>query len=301
VDQAETLRDIKRRTTGTDSGNLVKGKKEKARNPDIRVIAITSGKGGVGKTNIAANISYALSMRGKKTLLLDADTGLANIDVILGITPKYNLCHILTGEKTVAEAIVKGPGGMMILPASSGIQEITEMSGGQKLTLLDMLEDFDEDLDFMLIDTGAGIAGNVMFFNMCASEIIVVVSPEPTSLTDAYALIKVLYKSHAAKRFMVLVNMSRDASEASAVYRRLSKAVEHFLKLSVEYLGFIPFDESVKQVIKRQHLLMEVFPSSKASVHIAKIAELLSRQKTTTCNPGTIKFFNRAIINNYDR
>lgn len=301
MNQAETLRDIKRRTTGMENSNLIKGKKEKAKNSDIRVIAVTSGKGGVGKTNIAANISYALSMRGKKTLLLDADTGLANVDVILGITPKYNLCHILAGEKTVAETIIKGPGGMMILPASSGIQEMAEMSRGQKLTLLDMLEDFNEDLDFMLIDTAGGIAGNVMFFNMCASEIIVVVSPEPTSLTDAYALIKVLYKSQAAKRFMILVNMAKDEGEASAVYLRLSKAIEHFLELSVEYIGFIPFDESVKEVIKKQHLLMEVFPSSKASGHIDKIAERLYRQKTTTCNPGTIKFFNRAIVSDYDR
>ncbi len=301
MDQAKTLRDIKVRTTGMGNGDLIKEKRVKGRNSDIRVIAVTSGKGGVGKTNIAANISYALSMKGKKTLLLDADTGLANVDVILGITPTYNLCHVLAGEKTVAETIVKGPGGMMILPASSGIQEMVEMSRGQKFTLLDVLEDFDENLDFMLIDTGAGIAGNVMFFNMCASEIIVVVSPEPTSLTDAYALIKILYKSQAAQRFMILVNMALNADEASAVYRRLSKAIEHFLELSVEYIGFIPFDESVKEVIKKQHLLMEVFPSSKASGHIGKIAERLSRQMTTTCNSGTIKFFNRAIINNYDR
>ncbi|TFG90592.1 MAG: MinD/ParA family protein, partial [Syntrophobacterales bacterium] len=162
------------------------------RNRAIRVVSITSGKGGVGKTNIAANMAYILSKMGKKVLLVDADAGLANVDVVLGITSEYNLQHVLSGEKRLPDVIVEAPGGFKILPAASGIQSMAELSKGQKLTLLEELNDLNEDLDFVLIDTAAGIAGNVMYFNMVANEIIVVVTPDPTSLTDAYALIKVM-------------------------------------------------------------------------------------------------------------
>jgi len=181
----------------------------------VRVIAITSGKGGVGKTNVAANLAYHLSQMRKKTLILDADMGLANIDVILGIAPKYNLYHVLRGEKALADVIVDGPGGMKILPATSGIPEMAELSRGEKLALIDELDGLGSDLDFMLIDTAAGIAGNVIYFNVAAREIIVVVSPEPTSITDAYALIKILYNNHGEKRFMLLVNIAKNSNEAS--------------------------------------------------------------------------------------
>ncbi len=299
MDQAEILRDMKRMEERMDNDDSRSA--QAVRNVDTRVVAITSGKGGVGKTNIAANLSYLLAAEGKRILLLDADAGLANVDVILGITPQYNLCHVLRGEKSIEETIVSGPGGMMILPAASGIQEMADLSRGQKLTLLDTLDCFEEPLDFMVIDTGAGIAGNVIYFNKCADEIIVVVSPEPTSLTDAYALIKVLYQSKAARRFMILVNMVRDREEAKAVHRRLSNAIDHFLNLTVEYLGYIPFDENVRRSIKEQRLIVELFPTSAASRHIVSIARKLLQEKSVTSDNGTIKFFNRAIIGNNER
>ncbi len=299
MDQAEILRDMKRmeeRMNNDDSKSV-----RTELNAGTRVVAITSGKGGVGKTNIAANLTYLLATQGKQALLLDADVGLANVDVILGITPQYNLCHILRGEKNIDETIVKGPGGMMILPAASGIQEMTDLSRGQKLTLLDTLDGFEKQLDFMVIDTGAGIAGNVIYFNMCADEIIVVVSPEPTSLTDAYALIKVLYQRQAVRRFMILVNMVRDGREAKAVHQRLSNAVDHFLNLTVEYLGFIPFDENVRRSVKEQRLIVELFPTSAASRHIIDITHKILNEKTVMSDNGTIKFFKRAVIGGNDR
>jgi flagellar biosynthesis protein FlhG len=298
VDQAQVLREIKKTESGMFTTNSTAEREDRYSN--TRVVAITSGKGGVGKTNVAANIAYILTARGKKVLLLDADAGLANVDVILGITPQYNLCHVLQGERTLAETIVRGPGGIMILPAASGIQEMTELSRGHKLTLLDTLGDLDEEIDFMFIDTGAGIAGNVMYFNMCAKEIIVVVSPEPTSLTDAYALIKILYQNQAARRFMILVNMVKDSNEARRVHRRLSNAVDHFLNLSIEYLGFIPFDENVRRAVKEQRVLVELFPSSKASRQIVAIADRLYRETTVESENGAIKFFNKTIIGRND-
>ena len=299
MDQAEILRDMKRmeeRMNNDDSRSV-----RTELNAETRVIAITSGKGGVGKTNIAANLTYLLAAEGKRALLLDADAGLANVDVILGITPKYNLCHVLRGEKSIDETIVLGPGGMMILPAASGIQEMTDLTRGQKLALLDTLDGFEKRLDFMVVDTGAGIAGNVIYFNMCADEIIVVVSPEPTSLTDAYALIKVLYQRQAVQRFMILVNMVRDGGEAKAVHRRLSNAVDHFLNLTVEYLGFIPFDENVHRSVKEQRLIVELFPTSKASRHIVDITQKILNVKSVSSDNGTIKFFKRAVISGNDR
>ena len=289
MDQAVALREIRRKEVFP----IIKQKKY---NGSIRVISVTSGKGGVGKTNITANLAYILSRMGKRILLLDADAGLANIDVILGITPKYNLYHVLCGEKTLSEAVVQGPGGMKILPAASGIKEMAELSKGQKFTLLEELEGMDEDFDFMLIDTAAGITDNVMYFNMAAGEIIVVVSSEPTSLTDAYALIKILYQNYAAKRFMLLVNMVIDENEARAVYARLSNATNHFLDLPIEYLGYLPHDKNIPKAVNKQKLLAELFSNSRAIKSLSKISEELCRRQPEDCENGTIKFFDRSII-----
>ena len=288
MDQAGALREMKMNMMPTAI-------RQKMHNGNTRVIAVTSGKGGVGKTNITANFAYILSKMGKRILLLDADAGLANIDVILGITPKYNLRHVLRGEKTVSEAVVEGPGGVRILPAASGIPEMVELSKGQKFTLLEELEGLDEDFDFMLIDTAAGIAGNVMYFNMAAREIIVVASPEPTSLTDAYALIKVLYQGYAARQFMLLVNMVGDSNEAGGVYTRLSNATNHFLDLPIEYLGYIPNDRNVPKAVKKQRLLAEAFPDSKATKSMSQVVEKLCRKQPEGYEDGTIKFFGRSL------
>jgi len=288
VDQAGVLREMK-------TGRMPPTIRQKRHN--TRVIAVTSGKGGVGKTNITANFAYLLSKMGQRTLLLDADVGLANIDVILGITPRYNLHHVLSGEKKLSEAVAEGPGGVKILPAASGISEMTELSKGQKFTLLEELDGLDEDFDFMLIDTAAGIAGNVMYFNMAAGEIIVVVSPEPTSLTDAYALIKVLYQGYAARRFTLLVNMAKDSSEAEGVYERLNNATNHFLDLPIEYLGYILHDPNVTKAVRKQRLLAEAFPDSKAVKNMFKIVRELCRKQPKDYEDGTIKFFDRSTIN----
>lgn len=287
MDQAGALREIKGKV-------MPQTVERKIYNSNTRVIAITSGKGGVGKTNITANFAYVFAKMGKRILLLDADTGLANIDVILGITPKYNLCHVLSGEKTLSEAVVEGPGGIKILPASSGIQGMANLSKGQKLTLLEEMDGLDEDFDFMLIDTAAGISDNVMYFNMVAREIIVVVSPEPTSLTDAYALIKILYQSYKTRRFMLLVNMARDSNEAVVVYTRLSNATNHFLGLPIEYLGCIPYDQNVSKAVRKQKLLAEIFSDSKASESMSKIIEKLCMKQPKDYENGTIKFFGRS-------
>lgn len=266
----------------------------------VRVIAITSGKGGVGKTNIAANLAYLLSHMKQKTLILDADMGLANIDLILGLTPRYNLYHVLSGERSLTETIIHGPGGIMILPSASGILEMADLSRGQKLTLIDELNTLDEDLDFMFIDTAAGIAGNVMYFNAAAGEIIVVASSEPTSLTDAYALIKVLYQRHRKKRFRLLVNMVKSPAEAKEVYRKLSQATDHFLNLTIEYLGYIVHDEKLSDAVKQQRALAEIYPHSPASKCLLAVAEKLCREKPENDGDGNMQFFWETITDRHN-
>ncbi len=300
MDQAAVLRIM----NGTNKGVRAMGAKVEQRDKivgdkkkeNIRVIAITSGKGGVGKTHITANLAYILSRMRRKALIFDADMGLANIDVILGLSPKYNMHHVLLGEKSLQEVMVSGPGGIKILPAASGIQEMAELSKGQKLSLMDELNDLNDGFDFMFIDTAAGITGNVLYFNMAAKEIIVVVSPEPTSLTDAYALIKILYNGHGEKRIMLIVNMVKNSQEAGEVFMKLSKATEHFLDLSVEYLGFIMHDEKVSDAVRQQKIFAEIYPNSPASKCLSSIARKICRDKPEKYNLGSMKFFSRAII-----
>jgi flagellar biosynthesis protein FlhG len=298
ADQAANLRELRKKEKNivVRSDTLIKPRGYSIREQGIRVISVTSGKGGVGKTNISANLAYLLSHRGKKALVLDADAGLANIDVILGINSQYNLYHVLKGEKSLSEAVIEGPGGIKILPSASGIPEMTDLSRGQKLTLIDELNALNEALDFMIIDTGAGISSNVMYFNMVAKEIIVVTSPEPTALTDAYALIKVLYQRHAKKRFRLLVNMVSNSSEAKEIYERMSQATDHFLNLTIEYLGYILLDEKVKDAIRQQKAFAELFPNSPATKCLDKIADKLCSETQEEDDTGSINFFWDSII-----
>ncbi|MEK7773404.1 MAG: MinD/ParA family protein, partial [Deltaproteobacteria bacterium] len=230
MDQAMTLRAM------AEGGGVMSDR------PATRVIAVSSGKGGVGKTNSVANLAVAFARMGKKVLLLDADLGLGNLDILLGLTPKYNIGHLLRGERTMGEVIVKGPFGIMILPASSGVQELTSLSPEERLSLASHLEGMGLYVDIMFIDTGAGISSNVLFFNMSAQEIIVVVSPEPTSLTDAYALMKVLLHKHGERAFKLLVNNVRTKKEGVEVYRKISLVAERFLNISVDYIGCVLYD-----------------------------------------------------------
>ncbi len=295
ADQAATLREIKKRSN-PHAGVRSKSDVVIVPRHDVRVISVTSGKGGVGRTNIAANLAYLIAAQKKKTLVLDADVGLANIDVILGINPRYNLSHVLKGERTLSEILVQGPGGIKILPSASGIPEMTELSRGQKLTLIDEFNTLSDSVDIMMIDTGAGISSNVMYFNMAAKEIIVVTTPEPTAMTNAYALIKVLYQRHAKRRFRLIVNMVRDASEAKDIYARLSNATDHFLNLTIEYLGYIVLDEKVKEAVRQQTAVAELYPQCPAVRCLAKIAKKISTETMEEYENGSIKFFWENII-----
>lgn len=263
-----------------------------------RVIAVTSGKGGVGKSNIVVNLGIVLTRLGQKVLIVDADLGLSNIDILLGLTPRFNINDVFSRQKTLAEVIIDGPGGMKILPASSGIQEMAELDGAQKLFLLNELDNYSEALDVVLIDTGAGISSNVLYFNIAAQERIVVANHEPTAITDAYALIKVLATNYAEKKFKLLINSSSQPKGAEAVYRNLVKVADRFLggEISIDYLGFIPQDEAIPKAVLKQQAVVELFPRSLASRGFARLAQKLVEGEPEEVLNGNIKFFWRRLV-----
>ncbi|MBI5328538.1 MAG: MinD/ParA family protein [Deltaproteobacteria bacterium] len=240
-----------------------------------KVIAITSGKGGVGKTNVVANLAVSFAMMGKKVFVLDADLGLGNLDILLGLAPRFTLAHVLNGVKKIDDVIVNGPKGIRILPAASGIQELTHLGTEEKVNLFGQIESLGDSIDIMLIDTAAGISQNVLFFNMVSNEIIVVASPEPTSVIDAYALMKVLHLRHGEKRFKLLVNFAKNKSEGLEVYKNLSMVAGRYLNISIDYLGFIPLDENLPKAVREQKAIVEIFPDSKSAKAFNDMAKVV--------------------------
>ncbi len=262
----------------------------------VRVIAVSSGKGGVGKSNVVINLSLALDRMGLRVLIMDADLGLANIDVLLGLTPKYNMNHVLGGQKELEEVLIDGPGRVKIMPASSGVQELTRLTDDQKMLFLELLDNMETDIDALLIDTGAGISDTVLYFNLAAHERIIVVTPEPTSLTDAYALIKVLYSKHGERHFGILVNSATEESTGKSIFAKLSKVADHFLDgLSLNYLGTVPHDKSVTRSVLQQRPLLEAFPEAPAARAFVQVAENIWRTPPNF-NQGAIQFFWKRLL-----
>ncbi len=278
---------MKARNCGCASGSGA----QTVRKASTRVIAVTSGKGGVGKTNIVANLGYSFARMGQKVLILDADLGLGNLDVLLGLAPKYNLSHVFMGEKSVGEIIVEGPGNMLILPASSGIQELTHLTPEQKVQILSELDGVIDSVDLLLIDTAAGISSNVMDFNVTAQEIIVVVSPEPTAITDAYALMKVLSLKYAEKCCKVIVNLAGTTQQGREVFRQLNLVTERFLDMTVDYLGSVLFDAKITKGVKQQKLVSDLYPDTRASKCFEDLARKIFSQPPTNVPKGDSNFF----------
>lgn len=291
---AEELRAMNeiRREKRSLSDNFGRERKEGELRHRPRVISVGSGKGGVGKTNVVANLAFAFTILGKKVLVFDADLGLANIDVLLGLTPRYTIQHLLNRQKNVFEILTHGPGGMSILPASSGVLELADLDESQKIFLLDEMDLIAEMVDIMLIDTGAGISSNVLYFNLAAEESIVVITPEPTSIADAYALISALSTKHKKEHFTILINSAQDAQEAKEAFKKLSMVVDRCLEsISVDYLGFVPFDEKLPIAVKHQRPVLEIYPQALASRSFMEIAKILVEKPVPKRTDGHVHFF----------
>ena len=291
MDQAANLREIVK----NESGKVHKLRTKETSIPRVSspmVFAITSGKGGVGKTNIVGNLAITYQKMNKKVLIFDADLGLANIDIIFGINPKYTIENVIKGEKELSQIITKGPEGVAIIPASSGVQELSHLTEGHKINLLNEFDLLNNMYDVLLIDTGAGISSNVLYFNLAAQERIVVVTPEPTSITDAYALIKVMFKQHGIKDFILLMNMVRNESEALSVFKHLSRVIEKFMgSISLDYAGYIPYDKHIHEAVSRREPVTCCYPQSASSQSFKKLAEYLLQHSNGKHHDGSIKFF----------
>ena len=280
-DQATTLRSLNQ---AADSGHAT------------RVLSVTSGKGGVGKTAVVANLAVLLSRMGQRVLILDADLGLANIDVVFGLAPNHNLNHFFSGEQTLEAILVEGPEGIRILPAGSGVQRFTRLDSEQKMQLLEALDGMHSEFDFVLIDTEAGISENVTYFNTAAQEILVVTTPEPTAITDAYALMKLLSNQFHEKHFNLIVNFIRNEEEALDVYRKLTMVANRYLDIAIDYIGSIPRDKLMVEAIRRQQVLVQLFPECRTSQAFEALARTVLQEPHAAEPKGSIQFFWRRLL-----
>ncbi|MFT5313663.1 MAG: flagellar biosynthesis protein FlhG [Paraglaciecola sp.] len=262
----------------------------------IKVIAVTGGKGGVGKTNVTLNTAISLAQQGKRVMVLDADLGLANVDVLLGLRVEKNLSHVLSGECTLDDVLVEGPYGIKIAPASSGSQSMTELTTVEHAGLIRAFSELHTKIDILIVDTAAGISDMVLSFSRASQDIVMVVCDEPTSLTDAYALIKILNKEHGVFRFKIVANMVRSPREGQELFSKLNKVTDRFLDVALELVATIPFDENVRKSVRKQKAIVEAYPGSPAAVAIRSLAQQVTDWPVPTQPGGHLEFFLEQLI-----
>jgi flagellar biosynthesis protein FlhG len=261
-----------------------------------RVICISSGKGGVGKTLTTVNLGLALTKQGHRVMLLDADLGLANINIMLGFKPVATLHDVLAGKSSLKDIIVSCAQGFDVIPAASGISEMTRLGEHERISLLEGFEDFALEYDFLIVDTAAGIGENVLYFNAAAQQRIVVVDPEPTSITDAYALIKVVSTKYNIKEFDVVVNQTPTGDDGRSTFAKLAAATDRFLPVRLRFLGSVAADSSVREAIIKQTPLLELYPGTKASRDILRLAKKIEEDDFRALPSGGIQFFFRSLL-----
>lgn len=262
----------------------------------VQVIAVTGGKGGVGKTNVSVNLALALAELGRRVVLLDADLGLANVDVLLGLTTKRTLADVIAGECDLRDVLIQGPGGIRIVPAASGTQSMVQLSSLQHSGLIQAFSDIGDDIDVLIIDTAAGIGDGVVSFVRAAQEVLLVVTDEPTSITDAYALIKLLNRDYGISRFRVLANMTHAPQEGRNLFAKLAKVTERFLDVALQYVGAVPYDESVRKAVQKQRAVYEAYPRAKSSLAFKAIAQKVDTWPLPATPRGHLEFFVERLI-----
>ncbi len=261
----------------------------------MKSITVASGKGGVGKTSFVINLSIALSSLNKKVLVFDADISLANIDVMLGLSPKYDIRHVINGSKELKDVVYSTQYKFDFIPGGSGIYELSRLNLDQKIVLKEQMEEVLKGYDFLIFDNAAGISDNVLFFNALAEERIFLCTPEPTSIADVYALIKVSYRKYNLKRFFLVVTMTKDKEEGRSVYRQLIQVLKKFMpEVSLSYLGCVENDECVKKAIRAQKPYFVMCPDGKASSNLKEIAlKLLKLERESEKEPKIFENFVR--------
>lgn len=262
----------------------------------VRVLAVTGGKGGVGKTNVAVNLGVALARNGKKVMILDADLGMANIDIMLGLHPAANLHHVIKGERTLEEIMVEGPEGIKIIPAASGIKDMAGLSPMIHAGLIQAFSELTQEIDTLIVDTAAGISDSVTSFTSAAQEIVVVACDEPASITAAYAIIKLLSREHGIFRFRVLANMANGAQHGREIYNKILEVTDRFLDVALDYIGYVPQDELLLKSVKKQRAVVDAFPRSKSAQAFMTLAEKAVKWPLPAAASGHLEFFLERLI-----
>jgi flagellar biosynthesis protein FlhG len=262
----------------------------------VKVIAITSGKGGVGKTNVSVNLAVAMSEAGKRVMLMDADLGLANVDVLLGLHPERNLSHVIDGERSLEEIILEGPSGVMVVPAASGVKRLSELSTMENAGLIRAFSELNHDVDTLIIDTAAGINESVTSFSRAAQEVVVVVCDEPASITDAYALIKVLSLDYGITHVRVLANQANSAQEGRELFNKISRVTDRYLDVTLEFMGVVPHDDYLKKAVRKQRAVVQAYPRSRASMAFKNLAQKTDKWPVPSAAGGHLEFFVERLI-----
>jgi flagellar biosynthesis protein FlhG len=300
-DQAEKLRAIINNLKKRDSDKAIINKDENENyiGKRTKIITITSGKGGVGKSNITVNLAIALRELGNRVIVIDADFGLANIDILFGMIPKYTLVDVIENNKNILEVLSEDPGSKVkFISGGSGVERLAKMGKIKLDNFVKNISLLDKISDIILVDTGAGISDNVLSFVLAADEVVLVTTPEPTSMTDAYALIKMISKRDIKKKIEVLVNMVKNKEEANEIIGKLKKVSSRFLSIDLEFLGYILKDEFVTKAVKNQQPFSISYPKSEASKKIREISKsLIYIENSENSNSKGIKSFVNRIVN----
>jgi len=257
----------------------------------VQVIAVTGGKGGVGKSSVCANLGVALSMLDRKVMILDGDLGLANIDVMFGLQPRLTLADVVNQKAALADVVIQGPEGVKVIPGASGLSDMAGLSAAHHIGIVNALSSLTDDIDTLLVDTAAGISDGVLRFAEAAQEVLVVVCDESTSITDAYAMIKVLSTERGVSRFRVVTNMTRESGDGTRLFEKLLRVTDRFLDVTLTHAGSLPYDDRVWRSVQRQVPFVSAFPGALATAGIRRLAAAINTWEIPSVARGNIEFF----------